>query len=118
MRKDIREIDRGAMELLNRYPWPGNVRELENVIERAVALENGPVITEEDLPEHIQQLSIETYRQHSSAVPTLEEQEKKYIRWVLERCQGNKTKAAKMMGIDRVSLWRKLKRYGLEDSGT
>ncbi|MBW1920009.1 MAG: sigma-54-dependent Fis family transcriptional regulator [Deltaproteobacteria bacterium] len=118
MRKDIREIDRRAMELLNRYPWPGNVRELENVIERAVALENGPVITEEDLPEHIQQLSIETYRQHSSAVPTLEEQEKKYIRWVLERCQGNKTKAAKMMGIDRVSLWRKLKRYGLEDSGT
>ncbi|MBL6970745.1 MAG: sigma-54-dependent Fis family transcriptional regulator, partial [Desulfobacterales bacterium] len=43
-----------------------------------------------------------------------EEQEKKYIQWVLEKCAGNKTKAAKIMGIDRVSLWRKIKRYGIE----
>jgi DNA-binding NtrC family response regulator len=114
MNKDIQEIDRNAMALLCRYGWPGNVRELENVIERAVALENGPVIGERDLPEFIRDLAVETYRQHSSEIPTIEEQEKRYIKWVLEKCQGNKTKAAKIMGIDRVSLWRKLKRYGLE----
>lgn len=115
MGKDIRSIDQEAMELLSHYSWPGNVRELENVIERAVALENGPVIGAVDLPEYIRNLAIETYRQTQSALPTLEEQEIHYIKWVLEKSAGNKTKAAKMMGIDRVSLWRKLKRYGIED---
>ncbi len=114
MKKAIRDIEKEAMELLCQYGWPGNVRELENVIERAVALENGPAIRVDDLPEYIRNLSVETYRRHSSEIPTLEEQEKNYIKWVLEKCKGNKTKAARMMGIDRVSLWRKLKRYGME----
>jgi DNA-binding NtrC family response regulator len=115
MKKDIHEIDRNVMDLLCKYSWPGNVRELENVIERAVALENGPVIREEDLPEFIRDLSIETYRQRSSGTPTIEEHEKRYIKWVLDKCEGNKTRAAQIMGIDRVSLWRKLKRYGMEE---
>jgi transcriptional regulator with PAS, ATPase and Fis domain len=115
--KDIHEIDRKAMSLLCQYSWPGNVRELENVIERAVALVNGRVIREDDLPEYIRTLSIETYRRGTSPVPTLEEQEKHYIRWVLEKCEGNKTRAAQMMGIDRVSLWRKLKRFKIEEAG-
>jgi DNA-binding NtrC family response regulator len=116
-KKDVHEIDRDAMDLLCRYSWPGNVRELENVIERAVVLQHGPVICKEDLPEFIRDLSIETYRQHSSEIPTIEEQERRYIKWVLDKCKGNKTKAAKIMGIDRVSVWRKLKRYGMEESG-
>jgi transcriptional regulator with PAS, ATPase and Fis domain len=115
MKKEIQEIDRDAMELLSQYSWPGNVRELENVIERAVALENGPTILAHDLPESIRNLSIETYRHSPSVVPTLEEQEINYIKWVLEKSGGNKTKAAKVMGIDRVSLWRKLKRFGIEE---
>ncbi|MBW1743727.1 MAG: sigma-54-dependent Fis family transcriptional regulator [Deltaproteobacteria bacterium] len=115
MKRDIQEVDREVMDLLNKYSWPGNVRELENVIERAVALEKGPIISKNDLPEYIRDLSIETYRQHSSGIPTAEEQEKKYIRWVLGKCDGNRTKAAKIMGIDRVSLWRRLKRYGMEE---
>ena len=114
MGKDIRLIDSEAMALLTQYGWPGNVRELENVIERAVTLENGGTIRAEDLPESIRNLSIETYRHTPSAIPTLDEQEKHYIQWVLEKSGGNKTKAAKIMGIDRVSLWRKLKRYGME----
>jgi len=114
MKKNIVEIDREAMELLCQYSWPGNVRELENVIERAVALENGSVIRADSLPDYIRNLSIETYRQRSSSVPTMMEQEKHYLQWVLEKTRWNKTKAAKMMGIDRVSLWRKLKRHGLE----
>jgi DNA-binding NtrC family response regulator len=115
MKKDIHEIDRHVMDLLCKYSWPGNVRELENVIERALALENGPVIREEDLPEFIRDLSVETYRQRFSGTPTIEEQERRYIKWVLDKCEGNKTRAAQIMGIDRVSLWRKLKRYGMDE---
>jgi DNA-binding NtrC family response regulator len=114
MKKEIDAIEPEAMDLLCRYSWPGNVRELENVMERAVALENGPVIFVADLPDYIRNQSIETYRYHPSDVPTLEEQEKRYIQWVLDRSEGNKTRAAKIMGIDRVSLWRKLKRFGVE----
>ncbi len=110
MNKNIKEIDREASELLSNYSWPGNVRELENIIERAVALENGHLIKADDLPDYIRNISIETYRyHHSSSIPTLMEQEKRYIQWILEKTDGNKTQAAKIMGIDRVSLWRKLK---------
>lgn len=114
MKKQIHSIDEAAMQLLRQYAWPGNVRELENVIERAVAFQNGARITVDNLPEDIRNLSIETYRQNPDGPPTLEEHEKRYIRWVLEKCGGNKTQAAKIMGIDRVSLWRKIKRYKLE----
>jgi DNA-binding NtrC family response regulator len=62
MGKNIKEIDRTAMDYLIKYSWPGNVRELENIIERAVAMENGEVIYPEALPDHITQLAIETYR--------------------------------------------------------
>ncbi len=114
MKKDITAIDTEAMKLLTRYAWPGNVRELENIIERALAFQNGPRITVDNLPDDIRNLSIETYRYSPDGTPTLEEQEKRYIQWVLEKCGGNKTQAAKIMDIDRVSLWRKIKRYKLE----
>jgi transcriptional regulator with PAS, ATPase and Fis domain len=113
MQKEISGIDPDAMELLRAYSWPGNVRELENVMERAVALENGPSISSATLPDYLRNMSIETYRFNSSDVPTLEQQEMRYIRWMLEKYDGNKTRAAAGMGIDRVSLWRKLKKYGL-----
>ena len=59
-------------------------------------------------------LSIEIYRHHSGDMPTLSELELRYIKWVLEKCDGNKTRAAEIMGIDRVSLWRKMKRFRIE----
>jgi len=114
MSKDVQNIKKESMDLLCQYGWPGNIRELENVIERAVALANGPEITVNELPDYISNLSIETYRRADSEIPNLEAQEKNYIKWVLDKCEGNKTKAAKIMGIDRVSLWRKIKRYGME----
>jgi DNA-binding NtrC family response regulator len=117
MKKDIRNITRESIELLCQYTWPGNIRELENVIERAVALASGPEIQVGDLPEYISNLSVETYRRYDSEFPTLEEQEKNYIKWVLDKCDGNKTKSAKIMGIDRVSLWRKIKRFEIDSSG-
>ena len=114
MGKTISEIDRTAMDYLMKYSWPGNVRELENIIERAVALENGNIIYPEALPDHITQLAIETYRViPDDKIPTIKEQEKKYIKWVLDKTNWNKTKAAEIMEIDRVSLWRKIKTYNL-----
>jgi transcriptional regulator of acetoin/glycerol metabolism len=83
-------------------------------VERAVALASKPEIRVDDLPEYITNLSVETYRRRDSDFPTLEEQEKNYVKWVLNKCEGNKTQAAKIMGIDRVSLWRKIKRFEID----
>jgi transcriptional regulator with PAS, ATPase and Fis domain len=113
MNKLVHTIHRDTLDLLGSHSWPGNVRELENVIEHGVAMATGEAIMAKDLPDHLSNLSIETYRNPSRPIPTLIEQEQRYIAWVLEKCGGNKTKAAEMMGIDRVSLWRKLKRFGI-----
>lgn len=112
--KQINDISEEARELLTAYEYPGNVRELENIIERAVALEDGPTIMAKDLPADLQQLVIQTFRRDGQLL-SLEEREKEYVKWVLHQVDGNKTKAAEMLGINRVSLWRKLKRYGLEE---
>ena len=111
MGKDIREFSEEAMALLKAHAWPGNVRELENVIERGVALCHGERIEAAHLPDELRQLSVRAFRPKEGRVPTLEEQERDYILWVLEEANGNQTLAAQMLGIDRVSLWRKLKRF-------
>ncbi|MEW6594438.1 MAG: sigma-54 dependent transcriptional regulator [Thermodesulfobacteriota bacterium] len=104
-----------AMAILMRYDFPGNVRELENIIERGVALARGPVIEATQLPDDLRGLTLKTFRRRDDGeVPTLEEQEKAYIQWVLAEAEGNRSLAARILGIDRVSLWRKLKKYGLE----
>ena len=114
MKKDVTEIAPEAMELLKVYDFPGNIRELENIVERGVAIANGPVIEAAHLPDDLRELSIRTFRKKDGRIPSLEEQEKDYIRWVLQESGGNQTLAAQILGIDRVSLWRKLKRYELE----
>ncbi|MGE5807911.1 MAG: sigma-54-dependent transcriptional regulator [Nitrospirota bacterium] len=114
MKKDVHEISEDVVGLLMNYDFPGNVRELENIIERGVALTNGTVIETGHLPEDLRELSIRTFRKKEGKMPSLEEQEESYIKWVLNEVGGNKTLAAQILGIDRVSLWRKLKKYGLE----
>jgi DNA-binding NtrC family response regulator len=114
MKKDVHEISEDVISLLMNYDFPGNVRELENIIERGVALTNGAVIETGHLPEDLRELSIKTFRKKEGKIPSLEEQEESYIKWVLNEVGGNKTLAAQILGIDRVSLWRKLKKYGLE----
>ncbi|MBI5199743.1 MAG: sigma-54-dependent Fis family transcriptional regulator [Nitrospirae bacterium] len=115
MRKDITEISQDVISILMNYDFPGNVRELENIIERGVALSNGNTIEVAHLPQDLKELSIRTFRKKEGKIPSLEEQEEAYIKWVLKEVGGNKTLAAQILGIDRVSLWRKLKRYGLEE---
>lgn len=103
-----------ALELLKAYDYPGNVRELENIVERGVALCQGETLEAAHLPDDLRELSFRTFRKKAGRIPTLDEQERDYIRWVLEEANGNQTLAAQLLGIDRVSLWRKLKRYGAE----
>ncbi|MFA5083363.1 MAG: sigma-54 dependent transcriptional regulator [Hydrogenophilaceae bacterium] len=115
MRKDVREIDLMVLELLKTYDFPGNVRELENIIERAVALSSGRELEPGHLPDDLRELSLRTFRKKEGRMPTLEEQERDYIQWVLKETNSNQTMAAQILGIDRVSLWRKLKRYETEN---
>ncbi len=114
-KKDVSELDQEVTALLLSYDFPGNVRELENIIERCVALSNGRSIETAHLPEDLKELSIRTFRKKEGKYPSLEDQEIAYINWVLQEVGGNKTIAAQILGIDRVSLWRKLKKYGLEE---
>ncbi len=113
--KSIDKISDQVMDILMSYEFPGNVRELENIIERAVTLCRGEVIETRHLPPDLQQLTFRVKRPVRRELPTLEEQERDYIQWVLQKTGGNKTKAAEILGIDRVSLWRKLKKYQLEE---
>ena len=110
-----------TMALLKQYRWPGNVRELENAIERAVSLSHGPLLVPEDLPEVIRQgqMVAEDARPSKEtdlgeAFLTLEEVEKRHLVRVLKETKGNKVKAAKILGIDRRTLYRMAERFGLD----
>jgi len=114
MDKPVTEISQETMQLLTDYDYPGNVRELANLIERGVALATGETLEPAQLPENLRDLRVSVWRHNVATLPTLESQEAEYIKVVLERTGGNRTKAAEILGIDRVSLWRKLKKFGLE----
>ncbi|MCU0932922.1 MAG: sigma-54 dependent transcriptional regulator [Thiobacillaceae bacterium] len=114
MDRPVREISPEAMQRLAEYDYPGNVRELSNFIERGVALAQGEVLDVEHLPQHLGRLTVRVFTPELAAAPaTLEAQEKEHILRALEMTAGNRTEAARMLGIDRVSLWRKLKKFGL-----
>ena len=110
-----------TIALLKQYRWPGNVRELENAIERAVSLSHGPLLMPEDLPEalHQEQAGAEDVKSvkeadSGDAMLTLEEVEKRHLVRVLKETKGNKVKAAKILGIDRRTLYRMAERFGLD----
>ena len=120
-----KEISPGAMELLCRYDWPGNIRELKNLVERlsimvssdAVNVEDLPALTGLNIPRTVEPSGREALRQ-ISAGKTLrqarEELEKEYIAAALDQNSGNVTQAAKILGIERTNLHKKIKYYDLE----
>jgi DNA-binding NtrC family response regulator len=120
--KSITAFSDEAMELLCTYSWPGNIRELENAIEQAVALSYQPVLTPDDLPvavrDHISTKSFQNDSQNGQFLfpdtPTLEEVKRRYVLHALKQAGGNISRTAKMLNIDRRSLYRMLARYKIE----
>ncbi len=112
-------LSAGAAERMLAYEWPGNVRELGNCIERAVALARFEEIQVEDLPDKIRtQQTRRSTAMSGSDLPellSLEEVERRHVLRVLEACKGNRTDAAKILALDRKTLYRKLLRWGVHD---
>ncbi|MEC7525308.1 MAG: sigma-54 dependent transcriptional regulator [Myxococcota bacterium] len=112
----IREIDPEAARLLLRYRWPGNVRELVNCVERAVAMARYEAITAEDLPPRIRDYEprrdVLVAADDPEELVPLEEVERRYILRVLDAVGGRRGQAAKILGLDRKTLYRKLERWG------
>jgi DNA-binding NtrC family response regulator len=118
LRKEIVGMSKEAMGLIERYTWPGNVRELENVIERAVILCQGTVVTAQELPslrEYLRTpvLSADAFRLPPDGI-VLSDLEKELIRQALERTHQNKSHAAKLLGLSRTQLRTRMRHYGLE----
>ena len=106
------------MECLLEYPFPGTVRELENVVERAVIMSRGDMITPLEFPEIIKELDIDGQASRVDLTPgrSLKEIEKDMILRTLDETGGNRTHAAKLLGISRRTLQLKLKEYGINPS--
>jgi DNA-binding NtrC family response regulator len=117
--EELKTCARDAMDLLIKYDWPGNVRELENVIERAVILNEGGVIGAGDLPIKIRTGGI---RRGSLVIDspsmTLEELEREYILKVLNHTSWHKKRASEILGINASTLYRKLQAYQMEGHDT
>ncbi len=112
--KCLSEISPEALELLHGYTWPGNVRELENVIERAVILSDGHQIQKTDLPIDIKHQLPSPMMEAENGDESLTDVEMKHLIKILQKTDWNKTKAAKLLGITKKTLYRKLEIYGIK----
>ncbi|MFQ6003519.1 MAG: sigma-54-dependent transcriptional regulator [Candidatus Zixiibacteriota bacterium] len=113
LKKEVKGISKEALNLLLDYDWPGNVRELEHGIERAVLVCDSQSILPEHLPPEIQFPEEAHIRRAGEEGKSLKAVEKEYIRMILKKAGGHKSKAASILGVDRRTLYRKLKRYGI-----
>lgn len=102
-----------VLRVLEHYAFPGNVRELQNIMERAVVFCTGDELRVAHLPQAVVDAPMHVLRAGARRPMSLEECEKEQIAWTLDYADQNKTLAAKLLGIDRASLWRKIKRLGL-----
>jgi transcriptional regulator with PAS, ATPase and Fis domain len=119
-RKPITAISEEALERLRNYSWPGNIRQLENAIEQAVVLSNQSVLTLDDLPREVRDDLPPSYdsaidgQMPFSDTPSLEEIKKRYVLYVMKHSRGNMSRTAKILDIDRRSLYRMLARWNIE----
>ncbi len=114
----VQGLSEDAMSRLMAYDWPGNVRELENVIERAIALGSGPIVHVTDLPTNLQygNSTVQRAAEDAQMLP-LDEMEKRAIYRALHEAGGDKLAAARLLGIGKTTLYRKLKQYEGGQSG-
>jgi two-component system response regulator HydG len=117
-RSQVRGITQAGMAKLVAHPWPGNVRELENVIERAVVLCSNELLDEKDVMGSAVESARETFQELYSDNPTVDKLEERYIKLILAQFGNKKDTAAKVLGVNRRTLYRKEREYGLvaEDS--
>jgi two-component system response regulator HydG len=111
MKKDVRGLSAEAMTLRMRHRWPGNVRELEHTIQRAVILAHGATVSVGEVPPELRSKPTEGPPSDSL---DLAQNERSVIERALRRFRGNRRRAAKALNISTVTLWRRMKRYGLE----
>ena len=104
--REIKGFDRASLDKLKGYSWPGNIRELRNLVERSVALSDGPVMR---IDQNL--IGNQTGEGIDADSPTLEVLEKRYIIKTLDRCNGNKEQTATLLGINKSTLWRKLQSW-------
>jgi DNA-binding NtrC family response regulator len=117
-------ISRDAREWLLAYPWPGNVRELRNAVERAILLCDGGLITREHLPAALGRPAAVRAPGNGHGLPNgdafppqgvdLEAMERDYVAKALAQAKGNKTKAARLLGLTRAQLYSRLEKYGVD----
>jgi DNA-binding NtrC family response regulator len=116
--KHVTGFDEGAMQLLQRYSWPGNVRELVNVVERSVVLARGSVVTATDLPEVVRrdENSLQAFALQSAGglKTALAAPEKQILLDALEANGWNRQNTARSLGINRTTLYKKMKKYNIE----
>ncbi len=115
-----RDFTASAQARLLGYSWPGNVRELQNVVKHGAALAIGPEIREEDLPEELARApgnAVRALAPDLSVLRPLAEVEREHLLRVLDACGGSQSEAARVLGIARNTLWRKLREYGGSDGG-
>jgi len=115
--KRIERFDEDAMDLLMRYPWPGNIRELQNIVERAVVLAESERVTVQDLPVDLMgSAPLLVSESRSPADPGDDPiRERQTLLAALDKCGGNKARAARLLGMARSTYFSKLKKYGLAD---
>ncbi len=119
--KNVQEISTETLNILFRYDWPGNVRELRNTIEKMIVLARSERLTPKDIPPTVREATREDVMTPTtqSGPPTegsMDDAERTMIDAALQRCRGNRTKAAEQLGISRRTLHRKLNRYADEDA--
>lgn len=114
--KDITDISPNAMQVINNHGWPGNIRELENVIEHAFVVCSGKIIETEHLPAKLWKMieKIMFDEKENKQKSLLGNAEKQIIKETLLKFNGNRSETARVLGIDKTTLWRKMKKFGLQ----
>ncbi|MEI6058873.1 MAG: sigma 54-interacting transcriptional regulator, partial [archaeon] len=120
--KNFNPLSKEIVDMLQRYPWPGNIRELENIVERAIILGKEPELKAHDFPENLSQKNFiedKAYNdgndeQKSDGPLSLKDMEYNKMVTALKECSGNISKAAKLLNVSRDTLYRRMKKHGIE----